>query len=82
MRPVRFEPTTLGLGNRIKETFVSLLLKLFAHEFETVGDQKVDQTFHHETEDMVNQRLNRLPNTVKRLVVSIFSESQKPMRTK
>jgi len=82
MRPVRFEPTTLGLGNRGQESLLSLYLKLFGDLSQTCGDQKVDQTLLNNNIHDLYQRLNTLPNLLKRLIIFIFSEIQKSNQTK
>lgn len=72
MRPVRFEPTTLGLGNRNIEPIIILIKKLISKMPAPTGDQKQDQTFLDGKLLQINFGWRELPMEAKALIVAIF----------
>jgi hypothetical protein len=76
MRPVRFEPTTLGLGTRELDTLKPFVNKHIPHIPEGVGDQKGDQEFLNSKLLELNFAWPSLPTAIKMLIVSIFLKSR------
>ena len=80
MRPVRFEPTTLGLGNWDIKTINNLLKKLVPNTTATTGDQKRDQTFLDGKLLELNFSWRELPMEARALIVAVFMASNRVSR--
>ena len=77
MRPVRFEPTTLGLGNWDTKTIITLLNKLISKSPATTGDQKQHQTFLDGKLLELNFSWRELPVEARALIVAVFEAASK-----
>ena len=75
MRPVRFEPTTLGLGNWDIKTINTLIKKLVPNATANTGDQKQDQTFLDGKLLELNFSWRELPVEARALIVAVFMAS-------